>query len=79
MKKLKALWTAWVLRLKAKTPILGVVIRNLGIGIIAAVGVINTTASTSIAPQWYTDYQWYILAGAGLMGLIAQSFKKPTS
>jgi len=76
MKKYIAIWLA---KLKAKTPLFWVVVRNLSIGIIAAVGVINTTASSAIAPAWYSAYQWYILAGAGVLGFFAQSHQKPTN
>lgn len=65
-----------IVALKAKTPLFWVIIRNLSIGIIASVGVINTTASTAIAPAWYTEYQWYILAGSALLGFFAQSHQK---
>jgi hypothetical protein len=73
---MKKLFITWLAVLKAKTPIMWVVVRNLSIGIIAAVGVINTTASTAIAPAWYSAYQWYILAGASILGFFAQSHQK---
>ena len=76
---MKKLFITWLAILKAKTPLFWVVIRNLSIGIIAAVGVINTTASTAIAPTWYTEYQWYILAGSAVLGFFAQSHQHPNT
>jgi len=73
---MKKLFKLWVKNLKSKTPLFWIWVRNFSIAVIASVGVINTTASTAIAPAWYTEYQWYILAVSGVMGFMAQSQTK---
>ena len=76
---MKRIITVWLLKLVAETPDIWAFVRNLSIGIIAAVGVINITAASASAPAWYTNCQWYILSVAGVLGFFAQSHQKTTT
>ena len=73
---MKKILSTWVTKLKSETPAFWKWVRNFSGGVIAAVGIINTTAASASAPIWFTNYQWYILAGAGVIGFIAQSQTK---
>ena len=73
---MKKLFILWVARLRAKTPAFWNFIKTVFGWVPIGLSVINTSTSGTLAPDWYTKYQFYISGSAALILLIAQSQTK---
>jgi len=76
MKRIKDIFNAWVVRFKSETPAFWNFIKAVFGYVPIIYSVLNSATAGAVAPTWYTNSQWYMTGGAGLIFFIAQSQTK---